>query len=324
VTRIPRRTFTFVASLLALLLVGIIVLAYTTRLGHERARVPNAPPLWNGDTFTIRKIDSDLPPYQFSSASGPTAGWLQPNSNTDPSVDGVTVVPDPTGLRSSTGRGGVRKVIKITTDDARAFNGRYVRTELRGPEMFRSGDYRWVIAEIYVPRETPVLPARPGIFWTVLSIFGSPYVGPSPLGIQLARNSAGTGNDIVWKLPNGMSISRTPATPGVWHIIARRIRFSTNPTIGWSEVWYSQRAPDGTPTTPLIRQVVGGYGAARWIRRRSLATLDPSRNWDGSTVRLTTLISRITTPLTCGRSARWYHCISPAIACTTGRRRCRP
>jgi hypothetical protein len=144
VTRIRRRTFALVASLLAVLLAGLIVVAYATRLGHERARVPNATPLWNGDTFTIRKIDSDLPPYQFSSASGPTAGWLQPNSNTNPNVDGVAVVPDPTGLRSSA-HPGVRKVIKITTDDGRAFNGRYVRTELRGPEIFRPGNYRWVI-----------------------------------------------------------------------------------------------------------------------------------------------------------------------------------
>ena len=88
-------------------------------------------PIWDGDSFSVRKRNTDLPPYLFSSASGPREGWLQQHSNTNPNVDGVTVVDDPAALTSSAPPGGVRKVIKITTDERRAFAGKYVRTEIQ-------------------------------------------------------------------------------------------------------------------------------------------------------------------------------------------------
>ena len=283
---------------LALVVLALVVLALVfaltavphpaaTGVHRKRRRGPhaiiaNARPVWNGDTFTIRATNTRLPPYQFSSSSGPDGGWLQPSSNTNPNVDGVTVVDDPMGLSSSVPPYGVRKVIKLTTDERRSFAGQYVRTELRGPQIFRAGQTRWVIVELYIPPGTPVMPRKSREFWTVMSIFGSPYEGASPNSFQLARNRAGTGNDIVWDLPNGIPIWHTPATPGVWHILARRIEFDSDPRKGYSEVWYSQRAPDGSPRTPLIRQVVGGEGGIPLSHRRYYRTLDPAHNWDGT------------------------------------------
>jgi hypothetical protein len=270
-----------------LLTTAIWVTARSTAPQRQMPRVPHsstsaAQPLWSGDTFRIRSTATDLPPYLFSSASGPHAGWLQPHSNTNPDVDGVSVVDDPAGLTSSGPPHGIRKVIKVTTDEQRAFAGRYVRTELRGPELFRPGDDRWVIAELYIPRDTPVMPEDRHAFWTVLSIFGSPYAGSSPNAFHLARNRAGTGNDIVWELPNGIPIWRTPATRGVWHVLARRIEFSSDPLKGHSEIWYSESRPDGSLKTPLARQLVGGDGGVPLTYRRHYATLDPAHNWNGT------------------------------------------
>jgi hypothetical protein len=233
--------------------------------------VTNARPRWNGDTFTIRATNTDLPPYQFSSASSPAAGWLQPHSNTDPTVDGVTVVNDPAGLRSSSPPHGIRKVIKITTDERRAFAGRYVRTDLRGPALFQPGHVCWVIAEVYLPPGTPTIPTASD-WWTIMEVYGPPYAGPGPLSIQLNRNTAGTGNDFVWRDATGDIRWRSPAHTGVWYIIARKIGFATD-TTGYVEIFESHRDPAGNATGPLRIQRLAN-GQTRW----DFATLDSSND----------------------------------------------
>jgi hypothetical protein len=247
--------------------------------------VAAAAPLWKGDSFAVKPAQSvtggarRLSPYLFSSASASSGGWFQEHSNSDPSVHGVTVVDDP--LRLCAGfRGGVRKVIKITADERRSYRDRYVRVEIRGPTMFGLGNDRWVISEIYIPPELPTLPNQRA-WWTILSIFGPPYGGASPNSFHLKRNVAGTDNDLAWDLPNGEAIWRRPATRGVWHIIARRIRFHTDPRKGFSEVWYSRRGIGGDPTGPLRPQMLGGSAGVRKGLRRYYSTLEPGVNWNG-------------------------------------------
>jgi hypothetical protein len=264
---------------------GLVLSTIVTPSGGSGARalVPQARPLWYGDTFkTVRTNELLLPPYQYSSASGLLSGWDHQHSNTDPNVEGVAVVDDPLGLKSTTDPSrAVRKVIKITTDEHLRFDG-YVRAQLRSPPLLGAGEHRWVIAEVYIPPGTPVMPDAPGTFWTILSIFGPPYNGSGPDSISLDRNRAGTGNDITWRLPDGDVIWRTPATPGVWHIVAQHIFLSSDPAKGFSEIWYSQRRPDGTPRMPLTRQMIGGADGIPLTYRRYYATLDPAHNWDGT------------------------------------------
>jgi hypothetical protein len=241
--------------------------------------VVGATPLWNGDTFTIDPTgfyhggEGALPSYQWSSASGPNGGYFQPHSNTDPNVHGATRVPDPAGL--------ARTVIKLNADE-RKNNGSYVRVEIRGKAQFGPGMDRWVTTEVFVPNDTPTMTTS-SKFWTIQSIFGAPYSGSSPDSFSMRRNSAGTGNDFTWCLPDGTPIWRTPATKGVWHILARHIVFSTSASEGYSEVWYSQRNADGTVTTPMTRGTISGGGIAP-TGRRYYATLDPAHNWDGSSL----------------------------------------
>lgn len=251
----------------------------------RRNRVKPAKPIWNGDSFRIKAAptvgggEGPLPPYRFSSASGPRGGWFQPHSDSDPAVHGVAMVDDPTGLTRSRSANSVRHVIKITADERRSYAGRYVRAELQGPPILGPGDDRWVIAEIYLPKDTPVLPASSS-WWTLLSIYGPPFGSAGPNSIHLARDSTGTGNDLTWPMPSGAVIWRRPATPGVWHIIARRIRFSSDPAQGFSEIWYSRRDAAGKPTRPLTRQKLRAAGD-RPTQRRYYRTLDPAINWDG-------------------------------------------
>ncbi|MGH3337332.1 MAG: hypothetical protein ACRDPL_00690, partial [Propionibacteriaceae bacterium] len=245
--------------------------------------VPPPPPplptpataLWVGDTFRIDPYgiyhggDGALPPYQWSSASGPGGGWFQPHSNTNPAVHGATVVADPTGLN--------RKVIRLNADERLDYNDTYVRDEIRGPTQLAPGMDRWVIAEVFVPTDTPTMPTT-SKWWTVLSIYGAPYRGASPNSFHMQRNAAGTGNDFTWQTPGGTVLWRTPATKGVWHILARRIKFSSDASVGFSEIWYSKRDAAGNPTGPLVQQTLSGG-----VKRRYYTTLDPNINWDGHT-----------------------------------------
>ena len=243
------------------------------------ATVVGATPLWNGDTFTIDPTGFShggagaLPSYQWSSASGPAGGYFQPHSNTDPNVHGATRVPDPAGIN--------RTVIKLNADERKS-NGSYVRVEIRGKAQFGPGMDRWVTTEVFVPNDTPTITTS-SKFWTIQSIFGAPYSGSSPDSFSMRRNGAGTGNDFTWCLPDGTPIWRTPATKGVWHIIARHIVFSTSASQGYSEVWHSERNAAGTPTTPMTRGTISGGGIAP-TARRYYATLDPAHNWDGVTL----------------------------------------
>ena len=236
---------------------------------------PPATPLWNGDSFTIDPYavyhggEGALPPYLWSSASGPYGGWFQPHSNTNPGVHGVTVVADPTGL--------ARNVIQLNADERRSYSETYVRAEIRGPQQLGPGMDRWVIAEVFVPTDVPTMPTT-SKWWTVLSIYGPPYRGASQNSFHMQRNAAGTDNDFTWPTPGGTVLWRTPATKGVWHIIARRIKFSTDAAQGSSEIWYSRRDAAGNPTGPLVQQALSGG-----VRRRYYKTLDPNINWDGST-----------------------------------------
>jgi hypothetical protein len=253
-------------------------------------RIRNATPLWDGDVFSVVRPNEELPPYLFSSAAGPSGGWAQPHSNTDPNVQGVTVVGDPLGLHSSARPDRVRRVLKLTADERLSFDG-YVRTQIRSPALLGAGQDRWVVVEVFIPRGTPTMSGRPGAFWTILSIFGPPYRGSGPDSFHLRRNRAGTGNEIAWDLPDGAPIWHVPATQGVWHIIARHIHLDPDPAKGFSEVWYSQRARNGMPLGPLTRQRLGGVDGVPRTRRRYYSSLDPAHNWDGSTANSVNLVN---------------------------------
>jgi hypothetical protein len=241
--------------------------------------VAGATPLWNGDTFKLNTAgdkshggEGTLPPFQWSSAWMAGKGFVR-HSNTNPAVHGATLVEDPSAL--------TRQVIRLNADERVNNIGLvskpYTRMEIRGPVQFGAGMTRWIISEVFIPTDIPTMTTAG--WWTILSIFGPPYSGASPNSFGMSRNSAGTGNDLTWKTPEGAWIWHTPAVKGVWHILARKIKFSTVATDGFSEVWYAQRDAQGVPKGPLTRQNLVPPGlTAR--QTHHYATLG-SHNWDG-------------------------------------------
>lgn len=256
------------------ILLGVLVSALALFVGSVAQA---ATPLWNGDTFTLQRAtvstggEGTLPPYQWSSAWLAGQGFLK-HSNTDPTVLGATVVEDPSPL--------TRQVIKLNADESKN-NGTYTRMEIRGKAQFGPGMDRWVISEVFIPTTTPTMSATG--WWTILSIYGPPYGGASPNSFGMNRNATGTGNDITWKTPDGRILWRAPATKGVWHILARKIKFSTSATDGYSEIWYSQRDAAGNVTKPLTRQTITTPTGAT-TQTYHYVTLEPGTNWDGSSL----------------------------------------
>lgn len=245
---------------------------------------PSATPLFNGDTFTVQQQanfpqggEGPLPPYQWSSGWTPEAGFVK-HSNSDPSVLGATVVPDPGGL--------FRQVVKLNADEQNigcySSTNCFTRMEVRGPEIFGPGMDRWIIAEMWIPTDQPTMPAASSgsdPWWSIVpNVYGAPYGGSSYANMQISRNLAGTGNDIVLRRRTGARIWRVPATEGVWHILAIHEYFSTDATQGFREIWYSQRDATGNPTGPLTRQTFSDG-----TQRLYYATLESGVNWDGST-----------------------------------------
>lgn len=236
-----------------------------------------AVPTWNGDTFTLNTAgtkaqggEGTLPPYQWSSSWESGLGFIS-HSNTDPTVHGATMVSDPGGLS--------RNVIKLN-NDASVNNGTYSRIEVRGAAQFGDGDEAWLYSEVFIPDTTPTMPNQSD-WWTILSSYGSPYAGASQNSFHLHRNAAGTGNDITWNDTAGNVQWHVPATEGVWHEIARKIKYSTNSAVGYSEVWYGTRDASGVPTGPMTQQTIVPHGTGTPTTHYNYLTLDSTINWDG-------------------------------------------
>lgn len=243
-----------------------------------------ATALWTGDTFTINRSltacstggeCSPLSPYQWSSAWMQGKGFVR-HSNTDPTAHGATVVQD--GVLD-------RQIIKLNADERvnniGLISNPYTRMEIRGKAQFGPGMVRWVIGEVFIPASTPTMP-KASNWWTIMSIFGPPYGGAGPSTFSLSRNLAGTGNDLTWKTPTGAVMWRTPALTGVWHILARKIKFSTSASDGYSEVWYSRRDTTGRPIGPLARQTVKPPNLT--ARQRYYYQTLGRNNWDGKSL----------------------------------------
>ena len=241
----------------------------------EPGSVRNAKPLWDGDVFRIRTPNTDLPPYTFSSASDERRGALEPHSNTNPDAAGVTVVGHPTGPdeQLAAGRGaqghqgdhGRRPRVRRAPRPGGDLRPGNVRPR-PGPVDHRGGLHPERHADDSRPQrllDDPVDLRAAVLRLVARQLQHCAATTPEP-GTTLPGASPDTGR-CIW---------RTPAIPGVWHILARHIRFDTDPHRGYSEIWYTRRERDGSLKRPLVRQWVGGKAGVPLTRRRYYATLD--------------------------------------------------
>jgi hypothetical protein len=212
---------------------------------------PASPPssmIWNGDLST-----GDLSQY----------GYVQGCPGPNP-VQGVSVVNSPV-------HPGWQHSVQFTVSDQSISancpilgSPGHPNANLLTPALFKPGDDDYIGFSTFFPAGFPQVcaPWVPGCFMQVAEIYGPPFGGASPacileFGNQLIMNTHTSGT--IWRSP-------TPIPFGTgWNDIVLHINFSTDPTVGFVELYY-----DGQLQT-------FSNGSTRFYE----ATLAPGVNWDG-------------------------------------------
>jgi hypothetical protein len=129
--------------------------------------------------------------------------------------------------------------------------------------LFTPGNNDYIGWSTLFPTGFPSIctPAVSGCFMQIMEIYGMPFAGSSPVsmmvsGRSLFLNTRVAGN--IWTSPQ--------IQYGAWNDFVLHVNFSTNPTLGYIELWYK-----GQPQTFK-------NGSTRFYE----ATLQPGVNWDGT------------------------------------------
>jgi len=194
----------------------------------------------------------------------------------------ITEVLDPLGTGET--------VLRYTVDDgdvAPITPTENPRAQLLTPDMFNPGDELWLKTKFLVPADFPTVDG----WMTLLSLYGSPFNGPSPWHVEIVgddlhwtRNST-YGFDVPWQMP---------LPKGVWVTVLLHERFATD---GFVELWIDGQQvtffaggthnPSGhLPTTKLEMQTVdrsnnGGPNSVRVAQYRKVGMFETATIYYG-------------------------------------------
>lgn len=170
----------------------------------------------------------------------------------------ITEVSDPAGSGES-----VLKLTVSSNDVAPLTPTANPRAQLLSPAIVRPGDEFWLQTKFMLPLSLPSVRG----WMSLVSIYGSPFKGPSPWQIMVE------GDEFVWQR-NGNSRWdipwQAPLIKGRWVTVLLHERFGTD---GWVEMWFDgQRAGffrRGRSYNPSRHAQTG---------RLKMATMDSSNN----------------------------------------------
>ena len=131
---------------------------------------------------------------------------------------------------------------------------------LLSPNLFGNGDDRYMSFATMFPAGFPYITN----WLQVGEIFGPPYGGSPTIGIDVERNQLGLWRDGSHNFDNPW---HTTVQIGQWMNVTLHVKFSTNPSVGFVEVWLNGVAQHFT------------NGSTRLY----YATLLTGDNWNGST-----------------------------------------
>lgn len=186
-------------------------------------------------------------------------GSLSQWQNNQSCPDGVQVVTNPV-------RGGKYAAKLTVSDSSTKSNCPKVptdnpRAQLVSDPLFREGDEFYVGFSTLFPNGFPVITD----WFQVAELYGEPWGGSPTMGIDvkrkrmvLARDQA-YGWDDAWTAPVDIQTN-------AWIDIVMRVKFSTNPSVGFVEIWYN-----GQPQT-----------MKNGSKRIYYETLRTGVNWNGS------------------------------------------
>ncbi|BCS29668.1 uncharacterized protein APUU_71238S [Aspergillus puulaauensis] len=136
------------------------------------------------------------------------------------------------------------------------------RAQLDSKGLFQDGDDYFIGFSVMFPEGFPQITN----WFMFFELYGPPYNGTPSMALYVSEDNrvtfgrdASSNRDTIW---TGAEI-----VPGKWRDIALHVKFSTDPAIGFVQIW-----EDGQP-----QQLVGGNGTTVFYR-----TLNREVNYDGT------------------------------------------
>jgi hypothetical protein len=135
------------------------------------------------------------------------------------------------------------------------------RGQLVSPPLFKDGDEYFIGFSVLFP------PGFPSIsnWFMFFELYGPPYNGTPSMAMFVSKENrltfgrdAAYNRDTIW--------TGAPIVPGEWRDIALRVKFSTDPEVGFVQIWDNGEQ----------QELVGGNGTTVVYR-----TLNPEVNWNG-------------------------------------------
>jgi Polysaccharide lyase len=222
-----------------------VVNPVATRPAVSRPAVPSL--VWNGDLST-----GTMSQY----------GYVQQCSGSGP-PKGVTVVTSPV-------HPGYAYSSKFTVSDQsvaancpRLGSAGHPNANLQSPGLFAPGDNEYIGFSTYFPSSFPnnvCTPWVPLCWMQIMEIYGQPYGGIPPVAMYVIGNKLTLGDTgrPIWKSPRNI-------VKNTWEDVVLHVNFSTNPSVGYVELWL-----DGVQQTFTT-------GRTRYYQ----ATLRSEVNWNG-------------------------------------------
>jgi hypothetical protein len=217
--------------------------------------------------FTVQNTAPPAANLLFSDDYSSGALGMWPTVQSCPGA--ISVVSDP--LRAS----GKSAKFTVTNNDTHTncagSPNQNPRAQLVSKPLFKNGDDQYIGFSTFFPSGFPA--NVPSNFLQVAEIYGAPFAGGPPLGIDVLGDKmmfascyfAADGTTLIYNRP---WISKTPNHIGTaWENITLHVKFSPDKTVGYVEIWQNgakQTFIDGT-------------------QRYYMATLMPGISWNGST-----------------------------------------
>lgn len=213
------------------------------QFGPEPETEPESPPPDPGNRIFYDGFESDsLDQWGYQACPG-----------------GVTIVDSPTRK----GNGAAKFTVSdgdtnSRCDDVPTHNP---RAQLVSDGMFGDGDEYYIAHSIYFPSD---FPDDPNGWFQIAELYGPPFGGSPSMGIDVCGSSIcfsrdeSHGYDSIWESPR--------VTKGEWHDLVYHVKFSTDASEGFVEIWY-----DGVKQTMKNGE-----------ERVYYQTLRPGLNWNGT------------------------------------------
>jgi hypothetical protein len=224
------------------------VVAPAPRVVTPPSPITNPNLVWNGDLSTGNTS-------QYGFVQGCSAGVAP---------QGVSVVSSPTRPGYAYSSAFTVSDQSTTANCPNLGSAGHPNANIQSPGIFRPGDNDYIGFSTMFPSSFPSNVCTPWVslcWMQVMEIYGQPYTGVTPIGLYVIGNRLALD-----ETPNPIWTASTDIVKGAWQDVVLHVNFSTDPAVGYVELWYNG-----------VHQTFTN-GQTRYYE----ATLKTGDNWDGT------------------------------------------